>query len=131
MQIANTKNCKSFGAKFANTETLHRVVDYAISKNKFDKLNNARKNIEKTDCFTKVAVELVEDAKAGKTTFLFTTYKPRYTNKSGQIEISYNISKYERPATKTNVIKELFEYLVKMGNNAPENKIYKHIVKDE
>lgn len=129
MQINNTRNCKSFGAKFTNTKTLHKVVGYAMSKKDFDKLNNARKNIEKTDCFTKVAVDLVKDAKTGKKTFLFTTYKPKYTYKSGQIEKSYDISKYERPATKTIVIEELFEYLVKMGNNAPKNKIYKHIVK--
>ena len=49
MQIDNTKNHQTFGAKFTNTETLHKVVDYAISKNKFNKLNTARKNIEKTD----------------------------------------------------------------------------------
>ena len=47
MQIENTKNYHTFGAKFTNTETLHKVVDYAISKNKFNKLNTARKNIEK------------------------------------------------------------------------------------
>ncbi len=47
MQIENTKNYQTFGAKFTNTETLHKVVDYAISKNKFNKLNTARKNIEK------------------------------------------------------------------------------------
>lgn len=129
MQIENTKNYQTFGAKFTNTETLHKVVDYAISKNKFNKLNTARKNIEKTDCFTKVAVDLVEDA--DKTIFRFTTYKPQYSSKNGQVETFYKVSEYKRQASKNNVIKELFEYLVKMGNNAPENKIYKHIVKGE
>lgn len=129
MQIENTKNYQTFGAKFTNTETLHKVVDYAISKNKFDKLNTARKNIEKTDCFTKVAVDLVEDA--DKTIFRFTTYKPQYSSKNGKLVTTYKVSEFERQASKNNVIKELFEYLVKMGNNAPENKIYKHIVKGE
>lgn len=129
MQIENTKNYQTFGAKFTNTETLHKVVDYAISKNKFNKLNTARKNIEKTDCFTKVAVDLVEDA--DKTIFRFTTYKPQYSSKNGKLVTTYKVSEFERQASKNNVIKELFEYLVKMGNNAPENKIYKHIVKGE
>ena len=126
MQIDNTKNHQTFGAKFTNTETLHKVVDYAISKNK---LNTARKNIEKTDFFTKVAVDLVEDA--DKTIFRFTTYKPQYSSKNGKLVTTYKVSEFERQASKNNVIKELFEYLVKMGNNAPENKIYKHIVKGE
>ena len=42
MQIDNTKNHQTFGAKFTNTETLHKVVDYAISKNKFNKNLNCK-----------------------------------------------------------------------------------------
>ena len=129
MQIENTKNHQTFGAKFTNTETLHKVVDYAISKNKFNKLNTARKHIEKNDFFTKIAVDLVEDSE--KKIFRFTTYKPQYSSKNGKLVTTYKVSEFERQASKNNVIKALFEYLVKMGNNAPENKIYKHIVKGE
>ena len=129
MNITNTTPKQTFGAKFANTETLHNVVKYAIENNKFDKLNKSRKEIEKQDFFVKVAVDLVKNPKTGKDVFRFTRYIPKHTNENGIINTTYLTNVYEREATKKNSIKELYDLLVKMSACAPENKLYRHIVR--
>lgn len=129
MEKINYKNQITFGAKFLNTDAINKVAKYALENGKFEKLNNARKNIESYDYFSKIGVEIKENLKSGQKEFEFTTYTPEYTVKSGKLLTQYKIHKNKFPSQKANYLKEIYEIIIKMGNSAPQNKLYKKIVK--
>lgn len=126
MIVNNTNFSPNFGAKFLNTETLKETAEYAIKNNKFEKLNTARKNIEEYDTFVKLAVDRDESGK----NFVFTTYTPKYTLKNGEVKKRFKKTRTLIPAQKGNYLNELYNLIIKMGNNAPENKLYKKIIRN-
>ena len=126
MIVNNANFSPNFGAKFLNTETLKETAEYAIKNNKFEKLNIARKNIEKHDEFVKIAVNRDESGK----NFVFTTYTPKYTLKNGEVIKQFKLTHTLIPSQKGNYLNELCNLIIKMGNNAPENKLYKRIIRN-
>lgn len=123
-------NVAHFGAKFLNTDTLKEVADYAIEKNKFKKLNIARKNIEEYDYFSKIAVELEKDKKTNKNIYTFTAFIPKYTlNKNKEVVTRYKKIITKVPSNSDNYLKEIYNLIIKMSKNAPQNNFYKKVFK--
>lgn len=121
---------QNFGAKFLNTDLLKETAEYALKNNKFDKLNNARKAIENYDVFTKVAAEVAKNKKSGAEELKFTSYIPKYTRSAkGEIIKKYKQVSTTIPCNQKKHHYQLYQLIVKMGINAPENKLYKKIVK--
>ncbi len=125
MNINSTTSKQSFQAKFLKTKTLEELADYAVSNNKFQKLNDARKKIEAHDYFVKIAVDY-----NAKNKFEFSTYTPQYAKSGNEIIKDFKIKKTEIDSKKQNYLKELYEIIIKMSNSAPENKLYKKIIKN-
>lgn len=125
-----TYNQPNFQAKFLNTNTLKEVAEYAIKNDKFKKLNKARKNIENYDYFSKIAVELEKDKKSNKNIYTFTAFIPKYTlNKNKEVVTRYKKIITKVPSNSDNYLKEIYNLIVRMGNNAPENNLYQKVLK--
>lgn len=129
MQISNqTRIQPNFKAKFLNSESLKLVADYAVEKGKFEKLNQARKNIDLANLTTRLRFDIGELDGIPFVTFA------RYELKPGII-IPKSLDDYKPPRffkfqsnKKENILKFALERLIKLGNNAPRNKMYKHVV---
>ena len=65
----------SFQAKFLNSEAMKQIADYAVERGKFDKLNQARKNIDTSCLQTRLRIDIGEEE--GKPFVTFTIYKPK------------------------------------------------------
>lgn len=119
----------NFQAKFLHSEDLKNIVEYAVEKNKFDKLNQARKNIDSAFLTTRLILDIFEKSN-GKNIVRFSTFKPK---KNAQVP--YNLTDYELVKTteftndkKINPLKFALEKIIKLSNNAPHNNMYKNIV---
>lgn len=118
----------NFKAKFLKSESLKLVADYAVEKGKFERLNQARKNIDIANLTTRLRFDIGEvDGKP------FVTFA-RYDLKPGII-VPKSLEDYKAPkyfiyqsSKKENILKFALERLIKLGNNAPQNKMYKHVV---
>ena len=118
----------NFGAKFLKSKSLELVAEYAIEKGKFEKLNQARKNIDSANLTTRLRFDYgLTDGKP------FVTFA-RYELKPGVI-VPKSMKDYKAPkfflyesSKKENVLKFAFERLIKLGNNAPRNNMYKKVV---
>lgn len=133
MRIQNNTHFTSyntnFQAKFLHSESLKMVADYAVEHNKFDKLNQARKNIDSAFLQTKLRMDIRKN-KNGNPVVSFTKYSPKKN-----VDIAYTLDDYELIKTtefisekKMNPLKFAFEKIIKLSNNAPHNKMYKHVV---
>ena len=130
MKINRTSNV-NFQAKFLKSDSLQQVVNYAIERGKFDKLNTARKNIDNTHFSTRLMVDVGDDE--GRPFVSFTRYnlKPNaplnYTMEDSRQEKTTVF----KSSVKMNPLKFALEKIIKMGNDAPHNNIYKKVVKDK
>lgn len=124
----NNNTSPNFCAKFFNSASLRIVADYAVEKGKFDKLNEARKNIESSHLRTRLRMDFGE--KDGKPFVTFTRYTPKKDVIIPQSMEDYQITKTSLFAStkKGNPIKFAFEQFLKLGNNAPANKRYQNVV---
>lgn len=129
MLISN-QNSPSFQAKFLNSDALKQVADYAVAHGNFGKLNQARKNIDNSHLQTRLLLDITQDS-AGKPTVSFTRFVPKKT-----VIIPQSIDDYSEGKTtfftsnkKVNPLKFALEKIIKLGNNAPNNNMYKNIVK--
>ena len=118
----------NFKAKFLKSESLKLVADYAIEKGKFEKLNQARKNIDTANLKTRLRFDFGEIDGRPFVTFARYDLKP-------EVVIPQSLSDYKEPkfyifesSKKCNVLKFAFERLIKLGNNAPNNNMYKQVV---
>ncbi len=127
MQITNNTNT-SFRAKFLDSESLRLVADYAVEHGKFDKLNAARKNIDKTCLQTRLRFDIGENN--GKPFASFTKFVPKknvlVANSMDDFVASKSVV-YES-SKKMNPLKFALEKIIKLGNNAPNNNMYKSVV---
>lgn len=129
MNLINNKSINpNFGAKFLNSESLKLVADYAVEKGKFEKLNQARKNIDVVNLTTRLRFDLGEIDGKPFVTFARYDLKP-------DIIVPKSLNDYKAPkfflfqsSKKENVLKFALERLIKLGNNAPQNKMYKKVV---
>ena len=56
--ITNNKPQIAFQAKFLHSESLKQLADYAVEHNKFEKLNQARKNIDSSFLMTRLRLDI-------------------------------------------------------------------------
>ena len=129
MQIRNNNfNQPAFQAKFLNSQSLKMIADYAVEKGKFQALNTARKNIDKCRFSTYLRVDIFkEENKCG---ISFTRYVPKDNVIVPKYMDDYIITKvktYETTKT-TNPLKFGLEKIIKLGNNAPHNNMFKEVV---
>lgn len=121
----------SFGAKFLNSQSLHDVVNYAVENGKFDKLNQARKNIDCAYLNRRLMFELFTTADEKKIPYVILT---RYTPKKDVIVPKsmedFNMSEpfLFIANKKMNPLKFGFEIIRKLSNSAPKNNMYKKVV---
>ncbi len=130
MKIQKTTQV-NFQAKFLKSDSLEQVVNYAIERGKFDKLNTARKNIDNTHFSTRLKVDIGDDD--GRPFVRFTRY-----NLKPNAPIDYTMDDFRQEKTtvfkssvKMNPLKFAFEKIIKLGNDAPHNNMYKKVVKDK
>ncbi len=121
-----------FGAKFLHSESLKQVADYAVDNRKFDKLNQARKNIEGAYLQTRVRFDMGVNDKG----FPFLTFSRFNPKKSVLVPMNaddYQLTKVTiiESSKKCNPLKFAFEKIVKMGNSVPKNNLFKKIVVDK
>lgn len=119
---------QNFKAKFLKSESLKLVADYAVEKGKFDKLNQARKNIDMANLTTRLRFDIGEIDGKPFVTFARYDLKP-------DIIVPKSLEDYKAPkyfiyqsSKKENILKFALERLIKLGNNAPQNKMYKHVI---
>ena len=132
MQIQKTSYqsySPAFRAKFINSEALKQVVEYAVEHKKFDKLNQARKNIDNSCLTVRLLVDIGE-TENGKPYISFTKFEPKKN-----IIIPSSNDDYREVKTvkfvsekKMNPLKFAYEKIIKLGNDAPNNNMYKHVV---
>lgn len=128
MEINSINNQTSFKAKFLNSDSLRRVVEYSVEKGKFDKLNTSRKNIDNSYLRTRLKVDIFE--KDGYPTIEFTRYIPKKSVLIAKSGDDYRITKTKTytSSKKCNLLGFALEKLIKLGNNAPQNNMYKEVV---
>jgi len=121
-------NNLNFKAKFLYSESLKLVADYAVKKGKLSKLNQARKNIDKSHLSTRLRFDIGETNGKPFVTFARYDLKP-------EIVIPKALEDYKTPkfflfqsCKKCNILDFALERLIKLGNNAPNNKMYKQVV---
>lgn len=122
-------NPTAFQAKFIHTESLKDVVEYAVKHNKFDKLNEARKNIDSAYIPYRIRFELFKYPD-GRPYVIFTRYVPKNDNKIIRTEEDYIKSEpliYECSKV-MNPLKYGLLKLIKLGQNAPHNRMYEKVV---
>ena len=126
-------NCKqNFKAKFLNSASLKLVADYAVEHGKFDKLNQARKNIDSAYLQTRIRVDIGE-TKKGFPLVSFTRFSPKSNVAVAKTFDDYKQSKVTifESSKNANPLKFALEKIIKMGNNAPHNNMYKKVVVDK
>ena len=130
MKIENN-NYIVFGAKFFHTESLQSVAKYAAESGRFEKLNQARKNINNAYLDRRLTFELFETE--GEKPLPYVVIK-RYTPKKHVIiPKSMNDYKVSKPfvfTTEKKVNPLIFGYKIirKLGYCAPNNDTYKEVV---
>ena len=125
--IINNNSNINFEAKFLKSESLKNVADYALEKGKFDKLNNARCNIDKAALTKRIKMDIID--KDGYPTVIFTKYEPRARSLGLSIDEYIPTKQIQRTSTKKmNPLKYALELIIKLGNNAPNNKMYRNLI---
>lgn len=131
MQINKINNYNpNFNAKFIHTDSLESVVKWAIEHNKFETLNQARKNIDKYYLLYRIKFELFKTVD-GKPFAMFTRYIPKKNILFPKYENDYIESQpmifqcYE----KINPLKFGFDKIISLGKNVPNNHMYDRIIK--
>lgn len=130
MKINRTSNV-NFQAKFLKSDSLQQIAEYAVEHGKFDKLNIARKNIDNANFTTRLMVNIGDEE--GRPYIKFTRY-----NLKPNAPIDYTMDDFRpekttvfKSSVKMNPLKFALEKIIKMGNDAPHNNIYKKVVKDK
>lgn len=118
----------TFQARYLNSESLKMIAEYAIEKNKFKKLNQSRKNIAKSFLQTKLRVDLGD--KDGYPFVTFTRYNPKPGVVVPKFMDDLRLEKVTifKSDKKMNPFKFALEKLIKIGNNAPNNNMFRNVV---
>lgn len=119
----------AFSAKFLHSESLKQIADYAVEHNKFEKLNQARKNIDSSFLKTRLRVDTGINEKG----FPFVTFTRLEPKKSINVALSMDDYKQAKITLfesnkKENPLKFALEKIIKLGNDAPKNNMYKNVV---
>ncbi len=128
MNISSSNNTPNFKARFLDSKSLKLVADYAVEHGKFDKLNQSRKNVEKYYLQRRLRVDIGEVD--GKPFITFARFIPKdgvivpKTMKDLKMDKFVTVQCEQRK----NVLKFALEKLIKLGNDAPNNKMFQNIV---
>ena len=121
--------CPSFKAKFLYSDSLKQVADYAAERGKFNRLNQARKNIDNAALRTRLLVDAGINEQ-GDAFVSFTKFAPKK-----EVTIPQSMADYIKSepivftTDKTRKwVKFAYEKIIKLGNSAPKNNMYKQIV---
>ena len=128
MNITPIQHSPAFQAKYLHSEALKQVADYAVEHGKFDKLNQSRKNIDKSALQTRLRFDLGEND--GRPFVSFKRYKIKPTSiivESMDYLVIDKVSIY-RSCKKMNPLKFALEQLIKIGNDAPKNNMFKNVI---
>ena len=122
-------NQNNFKAKFLYSDSLNKVVGYAVEHNKFDKLNEARKRINMQYERIRIKVEIGTN-ESGFPFITFYRYKPKDYIIVPNTEKDYMISKPITLTSGKKMVTEKFalKELLRLSNSAPHNKLYQRIV---
>lgn len=131
MQVQRTSYQPNFQARFLHSESLRQVVEYAVEHGKFDKLNTARKNIN--SYYRDIPKKIFVSVGKGKNNCPFVEFTilgpKRYTRVPNSIDDYRIINKITYQADKkVNPLKFALEKIIKLGNNAPNNKMYQSLM---
>ena len=130
MEIKNYNSNIQFQAKYLKSDSLTDIVNYAVEHGNFDKLNEARKNVDKTYIRTRLKVDLCNENN------LPVVIISRYVPKSRKAVFSldeYTLAaqtKFIAPQ-KMNPLHFGLQTLIKLGDNAPNNDMYKKVVSEK
>ncbi len=132
MKINNTQNNyipPAFKARFFYSDSLKQVADYAAAKNKFDKLNTARKNIASSHFNVRLLLD-IQQTKDGKPILQFSRFLKRKNVAIAQNSNDYTLSKQFSIASSDNCnpLDFALKTIIRMGNKAPENKLFRKAV---
>ena len=121
-------NSVSFNAKIVNNNAYEEVMKYALEHNKFTRFTKTLENIDKIrkDTFIRMDICYTEDYP----TVVFSRYERGWNKFTQQPtdkyvlkrQVDFISSKKENPA------KYAFKKLVKLGNDAPNNKMFQEVV---
>lgn len=128
-EIMRIENNISFGAKFIENKDFVAVADYAFKKNKMDIFNESLKNIDRIRKDTLIKMNLCYTDKYP--TIVFSRYEKGWNRLLQEQTDSYKLKRqidYISDDEKLNPVKMAFNKIIKMGNNAPENKTFQHVV---
>lgn len=123
-------NPLAFKAKFIHTEDLKQVAQWAVDNNKFDRLNDARKNIDRYFLQRRIKLELTQ-TEDGRPSVVFTRFTPKKNSpviKSAEDYIQSAPMIYEC-SKKMNPFKYAYLKILKLANGAPDNRMFNKIVK--
>ncbi len=129
MKIQNSYSQQTFQAKFLYSDSLKQIADYAVAHGKFDKLNTARKNIESSYLTMRLRADIYENDE-GEKFISFSKFIPKKNVLVAKNQDDYIMAKTTtyKSNKKGSLLKFALEQIIKLGNNAPNNKMYKHVV---
>ncbi len=119
----------NFQARFFYSDFLKKVADYAVKTNNFDKLNRARKNIAKTNFNIRLLMDYGKKAD-GSPYVEISRYIKKNNVRIPQNSLDYNLVKQITIETSKHVnpLRFALNTIIKLGNNAPENNLFKRVV---
>lgn len=128
MKIQNNPSQQTFQAKFLHSESLKMIAQYAVDHGKFDKLNTARKNIDKAYLTTRLRVDIYKEN--GKCGVSFSRFVPKKNVLIAENKDDFVLSKVTTYETnkESNPLKFALRKIIKLNNNAPHNNMYKDVV---
>lgn len=130
MIIYNNPNSTSFMAKFLYSDSLKDVAKYASEQGKFKYLDEARNNIDSTHLRTRLLFECGENEK-GFPFVTFTKYEPKShitIPQSADDYVKHKPITYTGNSKKISIMEFALKKLITMGNNVPNNKIFRKVV---
>ena len=125
MRVTNSYS-PNFSAKFIPSDDLQKITKYALEHGRAEQLAQAHKNISKSHIGTKLDVT-VGQTTVGYPKVEFTRITP---NKELSVQEGLDASKSVVYASGKMIdpFKFALQQILKMGNNAPENKTFQQIV---
>lgn len=129
MKIEKRCYTPNFNAKFIYSDDLKKIADYAVEHGKFEKLNQARKNIDSAYLRKKLYINIGR-SENGRPFINFTVFEPKKFVTVPAVNddfvkvktIQYVSDKKENPVIYA------FKRIIKLGNNAPHNKMYQNLI---
>lgn len=129
--IATQNPDTNFKAKFLYNNTLKQISEKAAELGQLENLNQARKNISMQDNNIGLLVDIGENN--GKSFVSFSKYIPRKKVKSPKTFDDFKLAKTEtfEACRHCNPIEFALNKILKLGNDAPNNNMYKKIIMED